>query len=695
MARIYKESRYVLQLLIGKSYGAQYEDVKIFFYTKNPSNQVMAGDEITIKGNIAEVKIGSALFDNLEDGLIKYIVYGTKDGIPFIEERQSNYFLKTPLDFKPSEKPDEDITCNLGEGDIYLTTNDAGTYELYASDDGYDGWSKFYVTLENGGAIKIHKAEDLVNTFNNGEQIDFGAYYYVGGKITEIQEVSMEWGNATYTLDNGFKVYRGDWYDGNPFTSEDQIKVGAYIAVYGIIQNYNGTLQFKAHSQVIAYKECEGGEVVSCNLEDKGVNPSINDRDGNGVIVITPSENYDGLLRVVLDPTTIFNEGVEEGRNQGEYTYPTIRDIYNTEEEDREVLFKGTIAVCLQNKSTKYMVVTDYTGAIYVTTSEHYPDDFCEVGNECIFRGVVKKSSKTNMRHMTDASIYEVLSRGNYVVMPTDAVELTNKDELYVPDEYGNAEMKYLYYQGEITRIVSSSGNITISTPESVSAEGKITLRAAKEEWRYNLVVGDYVRAYMFTTISDGYFLPTDIIKLGTEGACPSAQEQVNEYYYCPLILGDSEFGEAAKNWNANMVTFNNYDGTIIEDKLYVPTFGNKNEFRTKEKAKFVQNLPDDVSVLGSIEFGAGIEYIRLLETKEFTNLTNLTIGPDMNTVDFGTSAFPVIKEIWSYSTTSEINVYFSLGPTFNGVGTLYLKNKDHETEWKNKLPSDWTIVYI
>ena len=149
MARIYKESRYVLQLLIGKSYNAQYDDVKISFYTKNPNNQVMVDNGITIKRNIAEVKIESTLFDDLEEGLISYIVYGTKDGIPFIEERQSNYFLKEPLDFKPT-------TCNLEDKSVTPSMGDRDSNNLIVIEEseGYDGLSRVVIdpqTLYNEG----------------------------------------------------------------------------------------------------------------------------------------------------------------------------------------------------------------------------------------------------------------------------------------------------------------------------------------------------------------------------------------------------------------------------------------------------------------------------------------------------------------------------------------------------------------
>ena len=209
-------------------------------------------------------------------------------------------------------------SCNLGEGEFVFGTGDVGRYELNASDDGYDGWSKIYLEIE-GGAIKVHRASDLLDAFNNysGETLDYGFNYYVGGEITEIREVNTQYGNATYILDNGFKIYRGKWFEGNSFNSEDQIKVGAYIVVYGVLAEYKGTLQLNKNSQVIAYQECTGGEIISCNLEDKWVTPSMADRDGNNLIVVSPSEGYDGLSRTVIDPQTIYNEGVEAGRAEG------------------------------------------------------------------------------------------------------------------------------------------------------------------------------------------------------------------------------------------------------------------------------------------------------------------------------------------------------------------------------------------
>ena len=220
-----------------------------------------------------------------------------------------------------AECPDcpEGGSCNLGEGEFVYGTNDVGRYELNASDDGYDGWSKIYLEIE-GGAIKVHRAADLLDSFNNnnGAGLEYGRNYYVGGEITEIREVNTQYGNATYFLDNGFQIYRGKWFEGNSFDSEGQIKVGAYIVVYGVLAEYKGTLQLSKNSQVIAYKECTGGEGGSCNIQDsKWVRPSMADRAENGDIYIRPDEGFDSVGYIDLDPSGIYNEGLEAGRAEG------------------------------------------------------------------------------------------------------------------------------------------------------------------------------------------------------------------------------------------------------------------------------------------------------------------------------------------------------------------------------------------
>lgn len=1127
MPRIFKGSESTLRLLCHTcNQEGKISDLKIALYTNDPSMAIEFTGGYTIEGNIVSLTVPNYAFGTMEDGVINYVAQGMIDDDTFLTERQSNYFLKTPTNYTPTPMPEEVVlgelttmivengvfeytptdvdawkkatievnvsdtngsynegynqgyedgqnsvecpeggTCNLGVGAVTLTTNDVGFYELYASDDGYDGWSKFIVDLSGGGAIKVHKAEELIQMFNEGWGIDFGAYYYVGGKITEIQEVSTEWGNATYTLDNGFSVYRGKWFDGNPFGSEDQIKVGAYIVVYGIIQEYNGVLGFKVNSQVIAYQECEGGEIVSCNLEDKWVTPSMGDRDDNGFVVVEESEGFDGLSRVVIDPTTIYNEGVSAGKAEGgdlnidavstslgagnwtkwtraaqefgldgiteitidgsayqEWTkaYTLLQAYQNTEEayitENGEYRANiGYDGFALKGYNVGWVIdtvptidtdvemwVKPYDGASNIWPgfigSQVSDDDNTtfqirkvDGSNAFSFRfgemefeygyeterwyrlrmnrsgvwvngeqvcGWDVQAFEENPNPLMINGIYNLnFENDNYRMNHASYgyVYFHNTDKLYVPSKNGlfignnvatigkpateDATLQYEnnWYPKGYTKVVvdvqngGGSGDCNIQGNKTVELDGEkmgiypdegydgifeVIVEAGKkaEEWReegrygvreklksieitkngrYSAEDTIYVESlrynggYHTDTIStydinrievtfkadtsgsingqgqpfilggslygvnesgednacaraiqyafgrivgywegkwtgavsnmDGEWLTITLDENGmtvkyptyeeyceyihdngntngggdifpfiigglgqrnvledgnysaslvedsqfrglikdvkintnsmgeityisknwgygvwdriventgeylsalepTEGEItmnsewerkygegwkeinvniPTIQDSAKDYYYCPLILGDTGFGEAAKSWDAGMVTFNNYDGTIIEDKLYVPTFGNKNEFRTKEKAKFVQNLPDDVSIFGSMEFGDGVEYIRLLETKEFTNLTDLTIGPDMNTVDFGTSTFPTLRRIWCFSETDNIDVYFSIGSSFYDTGTLYLKNHNQESKWRNSLPSGWTIVLL
>lgn len=90
---------------------------------------------------------------------------------------------------------------------------------------------------------------------------------YVKGYITQIDEVSAQYGNATYYIndtqvtDGQLEVYRGKYLGGESFTAEDQIKVGDVVIVYGNLKDYNGTHEFNTGSQIYSLNgQTAGGE---------------------------------------------------------------------------------------------------------------------------------------------------------------------------------------------------------------------------------------------------------------------------------------------------------------------------------------------------------------------------------------------------------------------------------------------------
>ena len=72
---------------------------------------------------------------------------------------------------------------------------------------------------------------------NEQAKADNTSEVFVKGKISQIKEVSTDFGNATYfisddgTTTNQFEIYRGYYLNGDKFTAEDQIKVGQTVVV--------------------------------------------------------------------------------------------------------------------------------------------------------------------------------------------------------------------------------------------------------------------------------------------------------------------------------------------------------------------------------------------------------------------------------------------------------------------------------
>lgn len=324
-------------------------------------------------------------------------------------------------------------SCTLGEGNFSFKTSDIGRHELNASDDGYDGWSKIYLKIEENEPIPPQNGWGMVGYFNswggtpdipfeeNGElegrpykvirgfeavqgefkirlnnawdnsytadfynepqfaklvkgdinmSINDGVWdiylffgdngepnemllLHSGTDLSTIQyeytlNVSVDKENAIIEIGDGFDDFSAKRYYGGSATVP--MKYGCTYNINIFMEGYKDifdeTTCYNDEGRSYTLAKIEGGscpelttiditengsyegafnivnvnvpqEGSSCNLEDKWVTPSMADRDGNNLIVVEESEGYDGLSRVVIDPQTIYNEGVEAGRAEG------------------------------------------------------------------------------------------------------------------------------------------------------------------------------------------------------------------------------------------------------------------------------------------------------------------------------------------------------------------------------------------
>lgn len=139
-----------------------------------------------------------------------------------------------------------------------------------AKGDGTEGDGTLESPYNTAAAIKFIEEGAYSGNENISEKV------YVKGTIVAIEEVSTNFGNATYTISNGegtseLGVYRGYYLGGEKFTSEDQINVGDEVIVYGSLTKFYDEYQFAQNaSQIYSLN----GETASGGGDDE---PSVDE----------------------------------------------------------------------------------------------------------------------------------------------------------------------------------------------------------------------------------------------------------------------------------------------------------------------------------------------------------------------------------------------------------------------------------
>lgn len=148
--------------------------------------------------------------------------------------------------------------------DVKLVTSDGGL--VNGGDGGDDGGDtggdtpgEFTSSLDKPASASAALA--YAQTLADGVQVEA----YVKGIICKIDELSTQYGNATYWIsDDGtdnkaFEIYRGYYLNGEKFTSEDQLTVGDEVVVFGNIVNFKGNTPEMTTGSIIMSINGQGG----------------------------------------------------------------------------------------------------------------------------------------------------------------------------------------------------------------------------------------------------------------------------------------------------------------------------------------------------------------------------------------------------------------------------------------------------
>lgn len=209
---------------------------------------------------------------------------------------------------------------------------------------------------------------------------------YVSGIISQIKELSTQFGNASfYISDDGktegsqFYVFRALYLNGDKFTAEDQIKVGQKVVVKGSLVNFKGNTPELA----------QGGQVVS--IEGSGTTTPETPTSGD----ITMKAGDFGVANATDMGTQTLSDGTkltfEKGSNSNGPKY------YSTGSGTIRLYPGNTIAIDAGSKKV---------ASITLVCDSYSNTDYTAEGKLTSTKGTVSLSNLTYTISNIDASTF-------------------------------------------------------------------------------------------------------------------------------------------------------------------------------------------------------------------------------------------------------------------------------------------------
>ena len=312
------------------------------------------------------------------------------------------------------------------------------------------------------------------------------------GIVCKIDEISAQYGNATYylsddgsfTAGNWLEVYRGLWLNGAAITKGDEFSVGDELTIEGSLMNYKGTPETKEKTAiVVAVKKSlisveafsfdelpaidttfnmvvtakESPLLVSCDADWL----QITDVNKDGSYKLHASENTRTAKRTanitVKGPTALKIIGITQAGAPS--TGASISEIVAAADNDQVQTLPTSVVVALTARGA---VLSDGSKAIYV-----YGNDAAalKVGDGVRISG--KKTTYNGVPEITDLTEVFVDSEGNAVEHPT-ATDITANAA-----DYTAAEAEYVKLSGTLA-VSGNYYNMTLDGLDPDTKQGSI-----------------------------------------------------------------------------------------------------------------------------------------------------------------------------------------------------------------------------
>ncbi len=373
---------------------------------------------------------------------------------------------------------------------------------------------------------------------------------YATGIVSEIVTAyNPTYHNITYnisadglTTSDQLQAFRGKSYDGDDFTSEDDIQVGDVVVVYGTLKKYSSTYEFDQNNQLVSlvrkpatptFSPAEGAVASGTEVTIESVT------DGatiyyttDGTEPTTNSEEFDGAI-AITEETTIKAIAVKD---------ETSSDVATAHYTIAQPVATPTFSVAAGTYDTAQAVeiscATDGATIYYSFDNEDWTE-YTEALNIAEDKTVYAKAEKDGMAQSEVASV-----EYTFEIPSITFTEATPKNLTYEEQDYefaftthytsGNPQVVVCNYQGNATTYEWFSaeilnGVVRVSLTENEDSENgrtaffKVTTDNAESEI-FSVVQGNFVVDYAELPFEwDDTSTPTGISKegVGTYGTSP------------------------------------------------------------------------------------------------------------------------------------------------------------------------------